>query len=127
MAATWVKRLFSFGADPDQRNWGSGPGLGGWGAEGVPGASAQPYPKGPKGYHRSDARILEDVCERLMHEPDIDSSEVEVKVEQGEVFLSGTVPEREMKRLIEEIAAEVPGVFDISNQLHVKWGRGRDA
>lgn len=122
MASNWTRRLFSFGASPDPRDWGSGPGLGGWGAEGAPGASAQPWPRGPKGYKRSDASILEDVSERLLQRPDLDCSDVELKVEQGEVFLTGTVPYREMKRGIEEVADEVPGVFDITNQLRVRHG-----
>ena len=124
MASNWVRRLFSFGAAPDPRDWGGGPGLGGWGAEGEPGASAQPWPKGPKGYQRPDASILEDVRERLLRRPDLDSSDVEIKVEQGEVFLTGTVPEREMKRGIEEVADEVPGVFDVTNHLRVRHGGG---
>jgi osmotically-inducible protein OsmY len=46
---------------------------------------------GPKGYTRSDERILEDVCERLAHVPAIDARELSVEVKDGEVSSS---PER---------------------------------
>jgi hypothetical protein len=53
--------------------------------------------RGPKNYQRSDERIREDICERLWHDSYIDSSEVEVKVQNGEVTLEGAVPRRDMK------------------------------
>lgn len=73
--------------------------------------------KGPKGYKRSDARILEDVCDRLMQDDWIDVSDVEVKVAEGEVTLEGTVPERWFKRLAEDIAESVPGVMYVQNRI----------
>src|SRR5262245_20667475 len=47
--------------------------------------------KGPRGYRRSDARIYEDVCEALTRDGEVDASDVEVTVEDGQVMLSGTV------------------------------------
>lgn len=74
--------------------------------------------RGPKGYRRSDERIREDVCERLCDDPDIDASDVEVRVEQGEVTLTGTVPTRDEKRRSED-TAEVTGVQNVRNLLRV--------
>ena len=75
--------------------------------------------KGPKGYQRSDDRIREDVCERLTNDGDIDATEIEVKVNNGEVTLSGIVDERYEKRMAEEIAENVSGVKDVHNQVRV--------
>ena len=73
----------------------------------------------PKNYQRSDERIQEELCERLTAHPDIDPSNVEINVVSGEVKLSGEVPTRRMKRMIEEVAEDIPGVRDINNQIHV--------
>src|SRR5205085_11361201 len=40
--------------------------------------------RGPKGYTRSDDRIMEDVCERLTQHGNIDASEITVQVNNGE-------------------------------------------
>jgi len=78
------------------------------------------YPRGPKGYRRSDERVKEDVCDRLYHSLDLDSSDVEVKVQSGEVILTGTVPERSMKYRIESTIEDISGVVDVTNQIRVK-------
>jgi osmotically-inducible protein OsmY len=76
--------------------------------------------KPPKGYRRSDERIREDVCDLLMRRPEIDASDVDVQVKDGEVTLTGTVTERHMKRVIEDIAEDVLGVDDVHNQIKVR-------
>jgi hypothetical protein len=80
--------------------------------------------RGPKGYRRSDDRIREDVNEELTRHPDIDASEIDVRVENGEVTLSGTVEERRDKRLAEDIVERVSGVTDVHNQVRVRKGLG---
>jgi len=75
--------------------------------------------RGPRGYQRSDARIHEDICDRLTDHPAIDASEIEVTVKGCEVTLSGTVESRAVKHLVETMAETVPGVRDIHNQLQV--------
>lgn len=82
--------------------------------------------RGPKGYKRSDERIREDVSDALMMHPDIDASEIEVKVNDGEVTLTGTVLEREDKYLAEHLCEGVPGVRDVNNSLRVKRASERD-
>ncbi|HVS77568.1 MAG TPA: BON domain-containing protein [Steroidobacteraceae bacterium] len=77
------------------------------------------YPPGPKGYTRSDERIREDVCDRLMQSLNIDSSEVTVEVQGGKVLLAGTVPVRSMKHAIEDLADACPGVQDVENRITV--------
>lgn len=75
--------------------------------------------RGPRNYRRSDARIFEDVCERLTMHGDVDASDVEVRVENGEVALEGTVDSRQARRLAEETASSVDGVVDVRNNLRV--------
>ena len=80
--------------------------------------------RGPKGYQRSDARIREDVCDRLADAPFIDASDIEVVVKEGEVTLSGTVANREQKRRSEDVIDTVPGVKDVQNRLRVSRTAG---
>jgi osmotically-inducible protein OsmY len=75
--------------------------------------------RGPKGYKRSDDRIREDVNEELTRNPDLDATDIEVKVESGEVTLSGTVDDRRAKRLAEELAERCSGVHEVHNQLRI--------
>ncbi len=76
--------------------------------------------KGPKGYQRSDQRILDDVCGRLTQHGYIDAREIEVSVENGEVTLKGTVDSRMTKRLAEDVTDSVAGVQDVHNELRVR-------
>jgi osmotically-inducible protein OsmY len=78
--------------------------------------------RGPKGYRRSDDRIQEEVNEELTRHPEIDASEIEVRVQSGEVTLTGKVEDRQQKRLAEDLAERVSGVNDVHNQLKVDKG-----
>jgi osmotically-inducible protein OsmY len=73
--------------------------------------------KGPRGFTRSDDRIKEDICERLTDNPEIDATDIEIRVQNGEVTLTGTVDERWTKRMAEDIAESVSGVKQIQNQI----------
>ncbi len=75
--------------------------------------------RGPRGYQRSDERIAEDVCELLTDDEQIDASNIEVAVQDGEVTLSGGVHSRAEKRSAEDVVAELPGVKDVHNRLRV--------
>jgi hypothetical protein len=77
--------------------------------------------KGPKGYQRSDARIQEEVSEKLSH-GFLDASDIEVTVQNGEVILQGTVETKADRRIAEDVIEEVSGVRDIDNRLKVKRG-----
>src|SRR4030095_9620951 len=79
--------------------------------------------RGPKGYHRSDERIREDVCERLTVDPEIDAGEIEISVQDAEVTLEGTGGKRQMKRAAEDCAESVSGVQQVHNRLRVDGGR----
>lgn len=74
----------------------------------------------PAGYRRSDARIDEDLHQRLTEDPWVDARSVQVGVEDGHVTLSGEVDERAMKHRCEDIVAVCPGVTGISNGIRVR-------
>jgi hypothetical protein len=72
----------------------------------------------------ADRRIFAIVSERLEHDRRVDSSDVELRVENRVVFLDGTVRTREGKRRIEHMA-ELDGVADIVNALRVREAESR--
>lgn len=81
--------------------------------------------RGPKGYKRSDERIREDVSDRFAQQDELDPSDIEISVSDGEVTLSGTVNSRHEKFQAEEIADSVQGVNDVHNRLRVRREQGR--
>jgi osmotically-inducible protein OsmY len=76
--------------------------------------------KGPKGYTRTDERIKEDVHERLTEDGQIDASDIEVDVKSGEVFLKGTVKNRQEKRRAEDIIENISGVKNVENHIKLQ-------
>lgn len=116
-----------------QRQGGSigGPASGGMGWRGEPGwqghqtrqweqQQGQRFERGPKGYKRSDDRIKEDVSDRISQLQHVDSSDVEVDVKDGEVTLTGTVPNRVMKWQLENLVEAIGGVTDVNNMLRIR-------
>ncbi|MDB6089367.1 MAG: hypothetical protein JWN85_2151 [Gammaproteobacteria bacterium] len=97
---------------------GGGGGSARYGGFGAP-LRSSPFPRGPKGYQRSDERLKEDISERLMEAAHIDSSEVTVEVRGAKVVLEGVVPDRHMKHAIEDLVDACPGVQDIDNRVRV--------
>lgn len=76
--------------------------------------------RNPKNYQRSDERIREDVCDRLAISEEVDPTDVEVTVSDGQVSLVGTVADRYQKFVAEEIADDVPGVHEVDNRIRVR-------
>ena len=79
---------------------------------------------GPRRWRRPDEQILAELCGRLADHGRLDASDIEVLVVDGEVTLQGTVGSRFARRLAEDLADDVTGVRDVSNQLRVREGRG---
>jgi len=75
--------------------------------------------RGPKGYKRSDEKIIEEACQRLERDGDIDASEIEVTAEDGVIRLRGTVNDRQTKRRAEECVESIYGARDVMNELRV--------
>ena len=117
------------GPEYDTRGWGysggygAGPGfVGGWTGRQRYGSRFMGGPyvgRGPRGYQRSDERIREDVCERMSECGELDASDIEVRVSNGEVTLQGTVRDRRDRRLAEDIVDDVAGVREIHNEVRV--------
>lgn len=78
--------------------------------------------KGPRDYRRSDARILEDVSDRLTEDDVLDATNIDVTVTGGEVMLNGTVADRADKRRAEDLAYAARGVADVRNNLRIVTG-----
>lgn len=99
--------------DEAQERWSNG------GASGGAMRAGQHAGRGPKGYKRGDDRIEEEVNEILTRHGDIDASEIEVKVQNGEVTLTGSVDDRRTKRDVEDAIESCSGVTDVINHLKV--------
>jgi hypothetical protein len=84
-----------------------------------PDVSGPYYGVGPRNYRRSDIDIQDDVCELLTQHGKIDAREIEVNVDGGEVTLLGKVSDRFTKRLAEDVALSVQGVWDVHNRLQL--------
>jgi osmotically-inducible protein OsmY len=78
------------------------------------------YGKGPKGFQHSDEDIKREVCTTLARHSDIDASNLEVEVKQGEVILTGFVDSRQTKYLVEDVVEDVMFVREVNNQLRVR-------
>ncbi|MFP2926249.1 BON domain-containing protein [Pyxidicoccus sp. 3LG] len=86
-------------------------------------AEAERTGRGPRTYQRGDDRIRADLCDRLM-QGWMDAEDVDVKVKDGEVTLSGTVRGRDEKRAIEDLAEEVLGVKEVVNNIRINRAEG---
>ncbi len=75
--------------------------------------------RGPMNYTRSDARIAEDVNDRLTEDPWVDARQIEVTVSGAEITLAGKVDSRQARRRAEDIAEQVSGVRHVQNNLRV--------
>lgn len=76
--------------------------------------------RGPRGYVRPDSRIVEDINEALTYSPHIDASDIEIRVDSGDVVVTGSVDDRYIKRLVEDLIEDVSGVRDVQNNLRVQ-------
>jgi hypothetical protein len=102
-----------------QYGGGVGSYYGGFGGYGEQGRYAG---RGPKNWQRSDERIKEDVNERLTEHSQIDATEIDVQVRNGEVTISGSVEDRRIKRMVEDLVEGVSGVKEVHNQLRAQTG-----
>jgi hypothetical protein len=107
-------------ATPSAIGWpGAEPAL----AAGVPSVGASYRGIGPKKYQRSDASVRDLVCERLLLDPYLDASRVDVKVTKGAIVLSGTVRSERMREAAMAAAASVAaGAIESRLQVEVATG-----
>jgi osmotically-inducible protein OsmY len=74
---------------------------------------------------RTDQEILKDVKDALLYDPATDSYEIDVKVKNNVVTLSGTVDSWQEKELCETVTKGVRGVKDVENRIIFSWPKKR--
>ena len=78
-------------------------------------------PRGPRGWVRSDERILDELCERIVR-AGVDASELEVAVEDREVRLHGVLTTARDRLLVMDLAERVLGVRAVDAEIVVREG-----
>ena len=73
--------------------------------------------KGPRGWTRSDDRLWEEVSDRLHKDHLLDAREIDVRVHDGVVTLTGEAPGASDAAHAEMLARETPGVVQVVNRL----------
>jgi len=81
--------------------------------------ASRAFGRPPRNYKRSDELIRDEICKRLALTPEIDATEIEVIVKDGEVTLRGFVDDRFAKRLVEDITECTFGVRDLLNEVRI--------
>ncbi|EON11676.1 MULTISPECIES: BON domain-containing protein [Pandoraea] len=71
-----------------------------------------------RGPSSADVAVRNDVREALSEARDLEVSHVDVTVASGLVLLTGYVPERWMKHVVQTVVSKVPGVSGVDNRLH---------
>ena len=85
----------------------------------TPSAPRDPNGRASHDDRRDNSHLHDEIRKLLTHDEQIDASEVEVSVVDGDVLLTGTVETLDLKHLAEDIAFRVSGVLDVTNQLRV--------
>jgi hypothetical protein len=106
----------TMGDETDLAGYGRATPMGGVGRELEPNYAG----RGSKNYRRSDARIEEDVHEALLRDRYVDATDIDVRVENGEVTLFGEVANRNERRRAEEIVEQCAGVRDVHNEIKAR-------
>ena len=79
-------------------------------------------PTSSSGDTRSDQSIGDDVLRALAEDEQLEAGEILIEVRDGQVTLSGDVPERSMKALAEKLVAGLPGVAGVRNLINFDDG-----
>lgn len=81
--------------------------------------------RGPRNYVRPDESIQDKACQWLSANPELDASDIEAHVQNGQVALGGTVGRRREKHLAEDIVESVSGVRGVRNEIRVRSAEER--
>jgi osmotically-inducible protein OsmY len=68
---------------------------------------------------RSDESIRRDIEDAFANDPLVDRFEIRVSVDEGDVFLRGTVDSHYERARAEEVALHIPGIIELHNRLEV--------
>lgn len=75
--------------------------------------------RGPEGYRRSDERIREIITDMIQTDPAIDSRDLDIKVHEGRVRLTGYIPDADAEKRISAVIQRVPGIKEIESELKI--------
>lgn len=67
-----------------------------------------------------DEKMDEELSQLLRVHVEVDTTNIQLEVEEGEVSLVGSVPEDEMRITAEDLVAHSPGVRRVMNYLLIK-------
>jgi osmotically-inducible protein OsmY len=71
-------------------------------------------------FHSWSEQMDEEISHLLRVHVEVDTTNIQFEIEDGEVFLWGAVPEDEMRLMAEDLVARSPGVKRVRNYLQVK-------
>ena len=75
--------------------------------------------RGGEDYIFPDERARQEACARLASSPDVDASDVEVRVLSGELILRGSVRDVPTKARVEALCTNIQGVTKVRSELEV--------
>lgn len=70
--------------------------------------------------HSWDEQMDDEISHLLRAHVEVDTTNIQLEVEEGEVSLVGSVPEDEMRTAAEDLVAHSPGVRRVVNYLLIK-------
>ncbi|MBS1970967.1 MAG: BON domain-containing protein [Bdellovibrionales bacterium] len=73
------------------------------------------------GFHSWDEQMYDDLSHLLRVHIEVDTTNIQFDLEEGEVCLVGSVPDDEMRFIAEDLVARSPGVKGVRNYLEVKY------
>lgn len=68
----------------------------------------------------TDEKILEKINKKLVEHTQIEAGNIWINIEEGIVFLAGSVPDEKTKELVEKIVQNIQGVNGVENLLSTK-------
>lgn len=71
------------------------------------------------GVSEQDEKLRKQIYELLEAQPELDTSKLEIRVENGEAVLVGVVRNEEERNLVEDLTASVQGITDVQDALDV--------
>jgi osmotically-inducible protein OsmY len=77
--------------------------------------------KGPKGWSSNDS-ILAQVNEALYLHPAVDASDIDTRLEDDALVLSGHVQTLQQKKMAERIVENISGIKDVRNEIKIRPG-----
>ena len=76
--------------------------------------------RGPKNHRRSEERLLDRVVDALQDDAQLDASDIDVSIMDGDVVLDGHVRYRQEKHRAENLAAQAISRPDVDNRIRVR-------